>query len=198
MLEQRIQQQFFESADLKYQSAEVLARPVSDAAAAVLGCITAGGKVMALGVGLAASQAQQFAAALVGRFERERLPLAALALGAEGALLAALCESDGPPAAAARQVHALGQPADVLVVLDASGRSPQALAVVDAARAKDMTVVALTGCGHDALAQRLQETDVHVCVPHERPARVQEVHQLVLHCLCDAVDLQLLGEQESP
>jgi D-sedoheptulose 7-phosphate isomerase len=198
MLEQRIQQQFFESADLKYQSAEGLARPVTDAAAAVLGCITAGGKVLVLGVGRAASQAQQLAAALVGRFERERLPLAALALGAESTLVAALCETDGVTAAATRQLLALGQPADVLVVLDASGRSPQALSAVDAARSKDMTVVALTGCGHDTLARHLQETDVHVCVPHEHPARVQEVHQLVLHCLCDAVDLQLLGEQESP
>lgn len=196
MLEQRIQQQFFESADLKYQSAEVLARPIADAASALVGCITAGGKVLVCGGGRSASAAQQLAANLVGRFERERPGLAAIALSADGAVLTALVEGADFGTVFAQQVHALGQPGDVLVVISAKGDSPVTLAAVDAARTRDMTIVALTGGGGGLLAQRLNDMDVNVCVPHDRVARIQEVHHLVLHCLCDAVDLQLLGEQD--
>ena len=96
-----------------------------------------------------------------------------------------------------KQVQALGAPGDVLLAISTSGNSSNVLAAVEAARAKDMTVVALTGRGGGKLRERLGETDVHICVPHERTARIQEVHILVLHCLCDAVDLQLLGEQEN-
>jgi D-sedoheptulose 7-phosphate isomerase len=94
-------------------------------------------------------------------------------------------------------VQALGQPGDVLLALSTSGSSANVLAAVEAARAKDMTVIALTGRGGGKLRERLLETDVHVCVPHDRTARIQEVHILVIHCLCDAVDLQLLGEQDT-
>jgi D-sedoheptulose 7-phosphate isomerase len=197
MLEQRIQQQFFESADLKYQSAELLSRPIADAVTALVGCITAGGKVLVCGGGRSAGAAQQLAADLVGRFERQRPGLAAVALSADGAVLAALVEGSDYTAVFAQQVHALGQPGDVLVAISATGDSPIVLAAVDAARVKDMTVVALTGRRGGALAKRLSDTDVNVCVPHDRVSRIREVHQLVLHCLCDAVDLQLLGEQDS-
>lgn len=197
MLEQRIQQQFFESADLKYQSAEVLSRPIADAAAALVGCITAGGKVLVCGGARSVGAAQQLAADLLGRFERERPGLAAIALSADGAVSAGLAETIDYTAVFAQQVQALGQPGDVLVVVSATGESSVALAAVDAAHIKDMTVVALTGCGGGMLAKRLSDTDVNVCVPHDRVSRIREVHQLVLHCLCDAVDLQLLGEQDS-
>jgi D-sedoheptulose 7-phosphate isomerase len=181
MLEQRIQQQFFESADLLSQTADPLSRPIAQAAQALVGCITAGGKVLFVGAALA----RHAAALLVGRFERERPPLAALALG-----------SAGEPVLA--QLQALGAPGDVLVAL---GAAPDAVAAlvpcVRAAKDKDMIVVALTGLDAAGLDKVLAETDVHIAVPHERAARVREVQLLTLHCLADAVDLQLMGEQDS-
>ncbi|MDP1693399.1 MAG: SIS domain-containing protein [Burkholderiaceae bacterium] len=178
MLEQRIQQQFFESADLLSQTAEALSKPIADAVQALLGCITAGGKLMLCGIGPAAALAQHGAALMVGRFERERPGLAALAVGGE------------------TEVQALGAPGDVLLAISTASPAPALLAAVQAAQAKEMTVVALTGRDAAGLLERLSETDVHIAVPHERAARIHEAHTLVLHCLCDAVDLQLLGEQE--
>jgi len=197
MLEQRIQQQFFDSADLKYQSAEVLTRPIADAVNTLVGCITAGGKVLACGNGGSASDAQHFAAEFVGRFERERPGLAAIALTTDSSILTAIGNDYDFSQIYAKQVQALGQPGDVLIAITTSGSSANVLAAVDAARAKDMTVIALTGRGGGKMREKLLETDVHICVPHERTARIQEVHILAIHCLCDAVDLQLLGEQDN-
>ncbi len=197
MLEQRIQQQFFDSADLKYQSAEALTRPIADAVNAVVGCITAGGKVLACGNGGSASDAQHFAAEFIGRFERERPGLAAIALNTDTSILTAIANDYDFTQVFAKQVQALGAPGDVLIAISTSGNSPNVLAAVDAARARDMTVVAMTGRGGGQLREKLLETDVHICVPHDRTARIQEVHILALHCLCDAVDLQLLGEQDN-
>ncbi len=197
MLEQRIQQQFFDSADLKYAAAEILAKPIADAVGAVVGCITAGGKVMACGNGGSASDAQHFAAEFVGRFERERPGLAAIALTTDTSILTAVGNDYDFNAIFSKQVQALGSPGDVLIAISTSGNSANVLAAVEAAKAKEMTVIALTGRGGGKMRERLGETDVHICVPHERTARIQEVHILALHCLCDAVDLQLLGEQDN-
>ena len=197
MLEQRIQQPFFDSADLKYAAAEILAKPIADAVGAVVGCITAGGKVMACGNGGSASDAQHFAAEFVGRFERERPGLAAIALTTDTSILTAVGNDYDFNSIFSKQVQALGSPGDVLIAISTSGNSANVLAAVDAAKAKEMTVIALTGRGGGKMRERLGETDVHICVPHERTARIQEVHILVLHCLCDAVDLQLLGEQDN-
>jgi D-sedoheptulose 7-phosphate isomerase len=196
MLEQRIQQQFFDSADLKYQSAEALTRPIADAVNAVVGCITAGGKVLACGNGGSASDAQHFAAEFIGRFERERPGLAAIALTTDSSVLTAIGNDYDFTQIFAKQVQALGAPGDVLLAITTSGNSANVLAAVEAARAREMTVVALTGRGGGKLREKLLETDVHICVPHDRTARIQEVHLLALHCLCDAVDLQLLGEED--
>ncbi|QTN23064.1 phosphoheptose isomerase [Rhizobacter sp. AJA081-3] len=197
MLEQRIQQQFFDSADLKYAAAEILSKPIADAVNTVVGCITAGGKVLACGNGGSASDAQHFAAEFIGRFERERPGLAAIALTTDTSIITAIGNDYDFNSIYSKQVQALGAPGDVLLAISTSGNSANVLAAVEAARAKDMTVIALTGRGGGKLRERLGETDVHICVPHERTARIQEVHILVLHCLCDAVDLQLLGEQEN-
>ena len=179
MLQQRIQQQFFDSADLQYRCAETLARPIADAAAALLAAITGGGKLLVCGSGAGASLAPHMARLFTGRFERERPPLAALALGAQ----------------AAQEVKALGLPGDVLLFIDeADGDST---AVISAAQAKDMTIVVLAGRGAAAFEEMLAETDVLVAVPNERDARVAEIQLLVLHCLCDAVDFQLMGDQET-
>ena len=197
MLEQRIQQQFFDSADLKYAAAELLSKPIADGVSALVGCITAGGKVLSCGNGGSAGDAQHFAAEFVGRVERERPGLAAIALTTDTSIITAVGNDYSFEAIFAKQVEALGAPGDVLLAISTSGNSANVLAAIAAARAKDMTVIAMTGNGGGRIRERLTETDVHICVPHERTARIQEVHLLVLHCLCDAVDLQLLGEQEN-
>ena len=197
MLEQRIQQQFFDSADLKYAAAEVLSKPIADAVSAIVGCITSGGKVLACGNGGSAADAQHFAAEFVGRFERERPGLAAIALTTDTSILTAVGNDYSFEQIYSKQVQALGAPGDVLLAISTSGNSGNVVAAVQAAHAKDMTVIALTGHKGGKMRELLSETDVHICVPHDRTARIQEVHLLVLHCLCDAVDLQLLGEQEN-
>lgn len=206
MLEQRIQQHFIDSADLKYQAAQALSHPIAAAVQAVLACVTSGGKVLACGHGPSAAQAQQFAAFCVAGFERERPELAALALSCDSGLLqsgvAASASANGTAADAAqqfaRQVRALGQAGDVLLALSVSGNDANLLAATEAAHERDMTVVVLTGRTGGKLAALLRETDVLISVPHDRAARVREVHALALHCLCDGVDAQLLGEQEIP
>lgn len=197
MLEQRIQQQFFDSADLKYAAADVLTKPIADAVHALVGCITSGGKVLACGNGGSAADAQHFAAEFVGRFERERPGLAAVALTTDTSILTAIGNDYDFTSIFSKQVQALGAPGDMLLCFSTSGNSANVIAAVEAAHAKEMTVVALTGRNGGKMRDLLTETDVHICVPHERTARIQEVHLLVLHCLCDAVDLLLLGEQEN-
>jgi D-sedoheptulose 7-phosphate isomerase len=196
MIEQRIQQQFFESADLKYAAAETLTRPIADAVDTIIGAITAGGKVLACGNGGSAGDAQHFAAEFVGRFERERPGLAAVSLSTDTSIITAVANDYAFEQIFSKQVLALGHPGDVLLAISTSGNSANVIAAIDAARQKDMTVIALTGRDGGKINGLLTETDVHICVPHQRTARIQEVHLLVIHCICDAVDLQLLGEQE--
>ena len=154
--------------------------------------------MLACGNGGSAADAQHFAAEFVGRFERERPGLAAIALTVDTSILTAVGNDYGYEVIFAKQVEALGSPGDMLLAMSTSGNSANVLAAVDAAHAREMTVDrADRQHRRHACASKLTETDVHICVPHERTARIQEVHLLVLHCLCDAVDLQLLGEQEN-
>lgn len=197
MLLQRIQQQFIDSADLKYQCAQSLSPVVEAATAAVLASVTGGGKVLSCGNGASAAAAQHFAASFIGRHERERPELAAFSLSADAAVLTGLANDFDGRAVFSRQVRALGQGGDVLLALSTTGNAQNILAAVEAAHERDMTVVALTGGRGGRLAQLLRDTDVHVCVPHDVPARILEVHHLVLHCICDGVDAQLLGLPET-
>lgn len=197
MLEQRIQQHFIDSADLKYQAAPILSKPIAQAVQALLACVTSGGKVLACGNGGSAADAQHFSAEFVGRYERERPELGAIALTTDSSILTAIANDYDFSVIFSRQVRALGQPGDVLLAITTSGNSANVLAAVEAAHEREMTVVALTGRGGGKMAHALRDTDVHICVPHERTARIQEVHILVLHCLCDGVDNQLLGEPET-
>ena len=196
MLEQRIQQHFIDSADLKYQAAQVMSKPISDAVQAMLACVTGGGKVLACGDGGSAADAQRFAAVFVGRFERERPELSAIALTTDSSILTAIANDYSFNVVFSRQVRALGSTGDVLLAISTSGNSANVLAAIEAAHEREMIVVGLTGCGGGKIGQVLRDTDVHICVPHERTARIQEVHLLALHCICDAVDSQLLGEQD--
>lgn len=197
MLLQRIQQQFIDSADLKYQCAPILAPVVEAATNAVLACVTGGGKVLACGNGPSAALAQVFAAGFVGRYERERPELAAFSLAADAAVLTGVASDFDTRAVFARQVRALGQAGDVLLALSTSGNAANILSAVEAAHERDMVVVALTDGRGGRLASLLRDTDVHVSVPGEVPARILEVYHLVLHCICDGVDAQLLGLPES-
>lgn len=197
MLLQRIQQQFIDSADLKYQCAQSLAPVVEAATTAVLASVTGGGKVLSCGNGASAAAAQHFAASFIGRYERERPELAAFSLSADAAVITGLTNDFDARVVFARQVRALGQAGDVLLVLSTTGNSANVVAAVEAAHERDMTVVALTGARGGRLAQQLRDTDVHICVPHDVPARILEVQHLVLHCICDGVDAQLLGLPET-
>ena len=198
MLEQRIQQHFIDSADLKYQAAQALSAPIAAAVQAILACVTSGGKVLACGNGPSAAEAQQFAAFCVAGFERDRPELAAVALTSDSTLLTLAGGGSDGAQQFARQVRALGQAGDVLLALSVTGNDANVIAATEAAHERDMTVVVLTGRTGGKLAALLRETDVLVSVPHDRAARVREVHTLVLHCLSDGVDTQLLGEQEIP
>src|SRR3954464_10114128 len=135
MLEQRIQQQFFDSADLQYAAAEVLSKPIADAVSALVGCITGGGKVLACGNGGSASDAQHFAAEFIGRFERERPGLAAIALTTDTSIITAIGNDYDFNLIFSKQVQALGQPGDVLVAMSTSGNSGNVLAAIEAAHA---------------------------------------------------------------
>ena len=201
MLEQRIQQHFIDSADLKYQAAQALSQPIAFAVQAMLACVTGGGKVLACGAGVSASDAQLFASLCVTGFERDRPELAALALTSDGGLLGSVGTTGSGGNATqdlARQVRALGQPGDLLLVMSVTGNDVAVQDALEAAHERDMMAVVLTGRTGGNLATVVRETDVLICVPHDRGARVREAHTLILHCLADGVDSQLLGDQEMP
>jgi len=186
MQEPRIQQQFFESADLLYQVAESLSRPLDAAAQMLVDGITGGNRVLCCGLGLSHLDARYMAALLLGRFEQDRPGLAAL-------VLTDLPDLPDLP----RQLLTLGHPGDLLVLLDAHAAGLATLTpLLEAARAQDMNVIALTGGMEDELRALLLDTDVQIRVPATRAARVAEAQRLLIHCLCDAVDLQLLGTNE--
>jgi D-sedoheptulose 7-phosphate isomerase len=194
MLDQRIQQHFFDSADLKYQCAEKLAPAIAAAVELMVAALANGNKLLACGNGGSAADSQHFAAELVGRFERERPALAAVALTTDTSLLTAVGNDYSFNEIFSKQVQGLGQPGDVLLAISTSGNSANVLEAVKAAQQRDMTVVALTGKGGGRMNELLREEDIHLCVPSSRTCRIQEVHLLTIHALCDGIDWQLMGE----
>ncbi len=195
-LAERVAAHFADSAQLKLASAPALAGPVARAVEAMAASLRAGGKVLACGNGGSAADAQHFAAELVNRFERERPPLAAVSLAADSSNLTSIANDYGYEQVFEKQVRALGRKGDVLFAISTSGNSPSVLRAMAAARELGLVTVALTGRGGGKMAGALGAGDVHVCVPHERTMRIQEVHLLVLHCLCDGIDCLLFGVQE--
>jgi len=201
MLEPRIQQHFFESADLSYQAAEAMARPIGDAAQAIVDCITSGGRVWVHGRGVAQAPAQLLGAALSGRFERDRPGLAAMVLAIDPLLLSTPPETlaDAP---AVTQLRVLGLPGDVLVAFALRPDDGLLASVVEAAHDREMSAIVVAGREPGSTTVRgnaqmtMAETDIWIGVPHERAARICELQLLTLHALCDAVDLQLLGDAD--
>lgn len=186
MLEQRIAQHFYESADLQSQSAASLSKPIALAAHMLLGCFTSGGKVLLYGHDSSAPLASLGASLLASGFERQRPALAGVSLNALG-----------DSAQAVDQLRALGAPGDVLVIITTADRGPLLAAMMRSAGDKEIGVIALTGTKSHDIDAGLTDTDVQIAVVNDRPARVFETHALVLHALADALDVQLLGDQET-
>lgn len=189
----RVDRHFDESAALHHTALEALGAPIVAAIHLLTACLINNGKILACGNGGSANNAEHFAVELLDHFEAERQELAAIALSANSALLTAAANNHGFAAVFAKQVRALGQPGDVLLAISASGNSESVVEAVRTAKAHDMQVVALTGAGGGQLAALLDEADVLLAVPATRPARVQEAHLLIIHCLCDGIDALLLG-----
>lgn len=194
-LTQRITRQFDDSARTTQKSADALLEPVARGVDLMFEALSNDHKILACGNGGSAADAQHFAAELIGRYERERLPLAAIALSTDTSLLTAVANDYSFDEVFAKQVAGLGRAGDVLFAISTSGNSKNVVAAIEAAFRRDMSVVALTGKGGGAIGELLRDGDVHICVPHDRTARIQEVHLLVLHCLCDGIDWHLLGDE---
>jgi D-sedoheptulose 7-phosphate isomerase len=195
-LESQVAAHFSDSAKLKLEAAQVLAAPIARGAELMAAALRAGGKVLACGNGGSAADAQHFAAELVNRFERERPPLAGLALTTDSSTLTSIGNDFKFEQVFEKQLRALGRKGDVLLAISTSGNSANVIAAMRAARELGMQVVALTGNGGGKMAAALAPGDVHVCVPHKRTMRIQEVHLLALHCLCDGLDTLLFGDQK--
>ena len=175
-------------------SAKMLSSPLLRAIDMCFGCVTNNGKILACGNGGSAADAQHFIAELVGRFERERLPLAGIALNTDTSILTAVGNDYGYAQIFSRQISALGHPGDVLVAISTSGNSENVQQAIQAAHEREMRVIALSGKGGGTMNDLLSTDDIHLCVPHDRTMRVQEVHILLLHMLCDGIDTLLLGD----
>jgi len=191
----RVTRHFSDSAQTKLAAVEALAQPIVRATEVMVACLLANGKILACGNGGSAADSQHFAAELLNRFERERPGLAAMALTTDTSTLTSIANDYDYTQVFSKQVLALGQPRDVLLAISTSGNSPNVVAAIRAAHERDMRVVALTGKGGGEVGKHLAPADVHICVPHAVTARIQEVHLLTLHCLCDGIDCLLLGTE---
>jgi D-sedoheptulose 7-phosphate isomerase len=192
-LSARIHRQFSESAELKLKAIDALAEPIVRATEIMVKCLLANGKILACGNGGSAADSQHFSAELLNRFERERPGLAAVALTTDTSTLTSIANDYAYEQVFSKQVSALGQAGDVLLGISTSGNSKNVARAIAAAHERDMRVIALTGRGGGEIAKLLATEDVNICVPHSQTARIQEVHLLALHCLCDGIDAMLLG-----
>ncbi|NOY63104.1 MAG: phosphoheptose isomerase [Gammaproteobacteria bacterium] len=191
--QQRIRAQFQASAEVKLRCVPILAPRIEQGAALIAANLKVGGKVLSCGNGGSAADAQHFSSELLNRFERERRPLPAMALTTDSSTMTSIANDYSYEQVFAKQIQALGREHDTLLAISTSGRSANVVAAVDAAHEVGMSVVALTGKDGGDLSMRLSANDVEILVADQSTARIQEVHLLVIHCLCDLIDQQLFG-----
>jgi D-sedoheptulose 7-phosphate isomerase len=194
-LEAKITSHFISSIQVKEKSQAALVDPIREAIGLMTKSLESKHKIMACGNGGSAADAQHFSAELLNRFERERSPLAAIALTTDSSTLTSIGNDYDFNDIFSKQVLGLGKPGDVLLAISTSGNSQNVVEAINAAHELNINVVALTGKGGGRITQILKANDVHVCVPSEQTARIQEVHLLCLHCLCDGIDSIILGDE---
>ena len=192
----RVAELFGDSIEIKQRAAEVLCPVVAEVAEALIKCLVGGHKLLVCGNGGSAADAQHFAAEMLNRFEAERPGLPAIALTTDSSTLTSIANDYQFSDVFARQARALGQSGDVLLAITTSGGSANIVSAIEAAHDRDMPVVLLSGRDGGAAAVALAQGDLEIRVPSGSTARTQEVHILVLHCLCDLIDRRLLGEGE--
>jgi D-sedoheptulose 7-phosphate isomerase len=193
VLQSRIAAHFTESANLKLAASKLLAEPLARATELLVEALRGGGKIMSCGNGGSAADAQHFAAELVNRFEMERPPLAAVALSTDTSCLTSIANDYAYQQVFSKPLRALGRRGDALLAISTSGNSANVVDAIGAAHELGIRVVALTGNGGGKMGAALRPEDVHLCVPHRTTARIQEVHLLCLHCLCDGIDTLLFS-----
>jgi len=193
-IHKRISKHFKDSAELKLKVKDALAHPIADSARIFFDSVTTDHKILCCGNGGSAADAQHFAAELLNRFEKERPGLACIALTTDSSVLTSIANDYEYNQIFSKQVRALGLPGDCLLAISTSGNSPNVVAAIHAAHERSMRVVALTGRDGGEMARILRPDDVSICVDSKITARIQEVHLLTLHCLCDVIDYHLLGE----
>ncbi len=189
----QIEKSFAESIQTKQDALNVIVGPISDAALLMTSSLLAGNKILACGNGGSAADAQHFSSELLNRFERERQPLPAIALTTDSSTLTSIANDYDFSLIFAKQVRALGQANDILFVITTSGGSANIVQAMHAAHERSARVVALTGRDGGEVGALIQKNDIEIRVPGPSTARIQEVHLLVLHCLCELIDQQLLG-----
>lgn len=185
-----VKDNFAESIATKQAAVESVAPAIAGAAAALFRALTAGGKVLSCGNGGSAADAQHFASELINRFETDRPALAAIALTTDSSTLTSVANDMHYHDIFARQIEALGRPGDILLAITTSGNSENILKAIGAARSRDMQVMLLSGRDGGQATSLLADTDIGICIAGPSTARIQEVHLLVMHCLCDLVDKQ--------
>ena len=191
-----LKQHFDEGIELRTRMAQTLPREIARAGEALAAALKSGRKALACGNGGSAADSQHFAAELVGRFERERPGLPAIALTTDSSALTAIANDYDFDRVFSKQVEALGNAGDVLLAISTSGNSKNVVEAMKAAQARDLVVIALTGRDGGAMAKMLRPRDFHLNVAHQRTMRVQEIHLLVVHCLCEVVDNVIFGEKK--
>ncbi|HZX24958.1 MAG TPA: phosphoheptose isomerase [Woeseiaceae bacterium] len=188
-----VRDHFAESIAVKQAATESLALPVAAGGAMLTRCLMEDGKILSCGNGGSAGDAQHFSSELLNRFERERPGLPGLALTTDSSTLTSISNDYAYEEIFSKQVRALGRPGDVLLAISTSGNSENVCRAIIAAHERSMPVLALTGRDGGRMATMLGADDVEIRVPAERTARIQEVHLVVIHCLCDLIDRSLLG-----
>ncbi|MBS7326947.1 MAG: phosphoheptose isomerase [Thiopseudomonas sp.] len=195
-MQNRIQQMFQASIETKQQAALTLPGVIEQASQSMVNCLLNDGKILSCGNGGSAGDAQHFSSELLNRFERERPSLPALALTTDSSTITSIANDYSYEEVFAKQIRALGQPGDVLLAISTSGNSANVVQAIHAAHDRNMRVVALTGRDGGSMAPLLQPDDVEIRVPSTVTARIQEVHLLAIHCLCDLIDRHLFGSEE--